>query len=61
MSKLEKEKQATPALAGGAREIVRLRKMRKEFEKGKDVRSVLRVKGRIALQRYTAIRHYPML
>jgi hypothetical protein len=39
MSNLEKEKQA---------KIVRLRKMCKEFEKAKDVRSVLRVKGLIA-------------
>jgi hypothetical protein len=48
MSKAEKEKRDTPALAGGAREITRLRKMCKGFEKEKDVRSVLRVKALIA-------------
>ena len=39
MSKIEKEKQA---------KIARLRKICKEFEKEKDVRSVLRVKALIA-------------
>jgi len=48
MSKAEREKRETPALAGGAREITRLRKMCKGFEKEKDVRSVLRVKALIA-------------
>jgi len=37
MSKIEKEKQATPALVRlkphGAKEIARLRKMHKEFDK----------------------------
>jgi transposase len=56
MSKTEKEKQTTPVLplasgtivAGGVREIARLRKMYKEFDKEKDVRSILRVKALIA-------------